>query len=60
MDFYVKKYPNYMINLKGVSAEANSKSNLSDISEDYLNQYKKIPIDNNNIVGNTFETGSDI
>ena len=34
--FRIKKYPNNMIYLKGVPAEANSKSNISDISEDYL------------------------
>ena len=52
---------NNMIYRKGVPAEANSKSNISDTSEDYLNQYKKIPIENNNIIaGNTFETDSPI
>ena len=59
--YHIKKYPNDMIYRKGVQAEANSKSNISDISEDYLNQYKKIPIENNYIIaGNTFETGSPI
>ena len=55
--YHINKYPNDMIYRKGVPAEANSKSNISDNSEDYLNQYKKIPIESNNIIaGNTFET----
>ena len=58
---HAKKCPNYMIYPKGVPAEANSKSNISYISEEYLNQYKNIPIKNNYIIaGNIFETGSAI
>ena len=57
--YHSKKYPNDMIYIKGVQAEANSKSNISDISGDYLNQYKKMPVENNYIIaGNIFETGS--
>ena len=48
--YHSKKYPNDMIYIKGVRAEANSKSNISDISGDYLNQYKKKPIENNYIL----------
>ena len=32
--YHVKKYPNDMIQLKEAPAEINSKSNISDISED--------------------------
>ena len=38
--YHAKKYPNDIIYLKGLPAKTNYKSNISDISEDYLNQYK--------------------
>ena len=48
--YHVKKYPNDIIYLKGVPEKAYSKLNISDISGDYLNQYKKKPIENNYIL----------
>ena len=59
--YQVKKYPAGMVYQKSIVPDANSKSNISDNSEDYLNQYKKIPIENNYVIaGNTSETGSPI
>ena len=56
------QYNNLMIYRKGNAPEIKgsySKSNNSEISEDYLNQYKRQPIERNYIIaGNTSEIGS--
>ena len=59
--YQAKKYPTGMVYRRGIPTEINSKSNISDNSEDYLNQFKKVPIESNYIIaGNTSETGSPI
>ena len=56
-----KKYPADMVYRKGQMKPSFSKSNMSDVSEDFMNQYRKQQINDNNnyiIAGNASELAS--
>ena len=56
-----KKYPADMVYRRGQMKPSFSKSNISDVSEDFMNQYRKQQINENNnyiIAGNASELAS--